>query len=68
MEYGIDSRSGANRNRERGLNFMYEERVYRVAEQMAENAVTTKRIEGDKLERQIKEDKKATQRIEHDKK
>ena len=46
---------------------MYEEGVYLVTEQMAENPATTKRIEGDKLERQIKEDKKETARIEQEK-
>ena len=46
---------------------MAKERVYRVAEQMAEDAATTKRIEGDKLERQMKEDKLETQRIEREK-
>ncbi len=67
MEYDFDNRSGRDRKCERGLNFMYEEGVYLVTEQMAENPATTKRIEGDKLERQIKEDKKETARIEQEK-
>ncbi len=37
---------------------MNEEGIYLVTEQMAEDTATTKRIEGDKLERQMKEDKK----------
>ena len=46
---------------------MHKEGVYLVTEQMAENTDTTKRIESDRLERQMKEDKKQTARIEHEK-